>query len=244
MISKAEIKRLNALKIKKYRQINGQFVVEGPKILHEFLAAQIIPKNLYCTEKMAATFEGLKSLQPEIVSEEDLRKISSLQEPQGCLAVFKMPEPPSLPDGSSWVLAADHLQDPGNLGTLIRIADWFGIKDFVCSPDTADVYNPKVVQASMGSLSRVHVHYTALEAWLPGLSGTPVYAGTLDGENITKVRFEDRGVLLIGNEGKGIRAYLEPFITKTVTIPRLGGAESLNAGVAAGIMVALALLSR
>jgi RNA methyltransferase, TrmH family len=243
MISKSEIKRLNALKIKKYRSIYGQFVVEGPKVLNDFLSAGMMPDLVFHTQKVDPDRNFIKKIESSLISEEELVKISSLQHPQGCLAVFKMPEPKGdcLSDG--WIMMTDNIQDPGNLGTLIRIADWFGIEDFICSEDTVDCYNPKVIQASMGSLARVKMNYLPIKEWLSD-TDLPVYAGLLDGDDIRDTDFKQKGVLLIGNEGKGIRDELLPLITHKVTIPKLGGAESLNAAVAGGIMAAFALLLR
>jgi len=243
MISKSEIKRLNALKIKKYRSIHGEFVVEGPKVLNDFLSAGMMPEMLFHTEKVDPEKNFGRKVNSTLISEEELLKISSLQHPQGCLAVFKIPEPIGEITSEGWIMMTDNIQDPGNLGTLIRIADWFGIEDFICSEDTVDCYNPKVIQASMGSLARVNVRYLPIQEWLSE-TDLPVYAGLLDGDDIRNARFNEKGILLIGNEGKGIRAELLPYITHKVTIPKLGGAESLNAAVAGGIMAAFALLLR
>jgi TrmH family RNA methyltransferase len=243
MISKSEIKRLNALKIKKYRSIYGQFVVEGPKVLNDFLSAGMMPDLVFHTQKVDPDKNFIKKIESSLISEEELIKISSLQTPQGCLAIFKMPEPKGECSSEGWIMMTDNIQDPGNLGTLIRIADWFGIEDFICSEDTVDCYNPKVIQASMGSLARVNTHYLPIKEWLSETE-LPVYAGLLDGDDIRGTSFSQKGILLIGNEGKGIRDELLPFITHKVAIPKLGGAESLNAAVAGGIMAAFALLLR
>lgn len=242
MFSKSEIKRLNALKIKKYRHSEGLFVAEGPKILHDFLISGHIPEKVYHTEQHSHAFGNLPDKVAQLVTDEELRKVSSLMQPQGCLAVFRIP-PVRPVSENGWIMALDNIQDPGNMGTLIRIADWFGIRDVCCSEDTVDSYNPKVVQASMGSLARIQIHQVDLAAWLPA-SGRPVFGGMLDGEDIRKIEFPENGILLIGNEGSGIRKELLPHIHQGVMIPRLGQAESLNAGVAAGIMAAFALLSR
>lgn len=242
MLSKSEIKRLNALKIKKYRVSEGLFVAEGPKILMDFIQSGQIPESVYFTSSHAHHFDDVPDEKKSLVTEEELKKISSLMHPQGCLGVFPIPE--EKPVGKEkWLLALDNIQDPGNMGTLIRIADWFGIGDILCSEDTVDCYNPKVVQASMGSLARMRMHYLDLNKWLPE-TDRPVFAGILDGEDIRKVDFPEKGVLLIGNEGNGIRKELLKHVHHGITIPRLGKAESLNAGVAAGIMAAFALLSR
>jgi RNA methyltransferase, TrmH family len=243
MISKSEIKRLNALKIKKYRGIHRQFVVEGPKVLNDFLSTGMMPDLVFYTQRLEHESDSFKKVGARLISEDELLKISSLQHPQGCIAVFNMPDTQPPDFDNQWLMAVDNIQDPGNLGTLIRTADWFGLRDFICSEDTVDCYNPKVVQASMGSLARVQVHYMSLEQWLSEVK-IPVYAGLLEGEDIRAAAFDQKGMLLIGNEGKGVRDCLLPFITHRVMIPRLGRAESLNAAVAGGIMASFALLSR
>lgn len=242
MFSKSEIKSLNALKIKKYRQSEGLFVAEGPKILHDFLISGHLPEKVYHNGQYSDAFSRLPEMVLQLVTDDELKKVSSLMQPQGCLAVFRIPDNKPIPD-AGWIMALDNIQDPGNMGTLIRIADWFGISDIVCSEDTVDCYNPKVVQASMGSLARIQIHYQELTTWLAECE-RPVFGGMLNGEDIRKVSFPENGILLIGNEGNGIRSELLPHIQHGVTIPRLGQAESLNAGVAAGIMAAFALLSR
>jgi TrmH family RNA methyltransferase len=242
MFSKSEIKRLNALKIKKYRQSKGLFVVEGPKILQDFLKSGHLPEKVYYCRHYSNAFSTLPERVLQLVSDDELKKVSSLMQPQDCLAVFRIPESRPISD-KGWILALDCIQDPGNMGTLIRIADWFGITDIICSKDTVDCYNPKVIQASMGSLARIQIHYKELSNWLPECK-RPVFGGMLNGEDIRNISFPEDGVLLIGNEGNGIRPELLPYIQHFVTIPRLGQAESLNAGVAAGIMAAFALLSR
>jgi len=244
MLSKSDIKRVNALKIKKYRSIEGQFIAEGPKILQELIRSGFSPDLLLTTAAFQHTFSNIAEKHTRIVSDDELAKVSSLVQPQGCLGIFNIPQhQPEIPEGA-WVLATDNIQDPGNLGTLIRIADWFGIRHILCSDDTVDVYNPKVVQATMGSIAHLSIHYADLKSWLENHPQKPVYAGLLEGTDIREVDFSQAGILLIGNEGKGVRDELLPYISQAVTIPRLGQAESLNAGVAAGIIASFALLSR
>jgi TrmH family RNA methyltransferase len=237
MFSKSEIKSLNALKIKKYRHSEGLFIAEGPKILHDFLLSGHIPEKVYYTEQYNEAFKELPESVLQLVTEDELKRVSSLMQPQGCLAVFRIPQYNEIHE-SGWIMALDNIQDPGNMGTLIRIADWFGINDIVCSEDTVDCYNPKVVQATMGSLARIKIHYKELSNWLPH-SQRKVFGGVLDGVDIRQIKFPEKGILLIGNEGNGISEELLPFIHQGITIPRLGQAESLNAGVAAGIMAAM-----
>lgn len=245
MLSKSDIKRINALKIKKYRNIEGQFVAEGQKIILDLIQAGLSPEILVVTKIFESVFNDIAPHTLRIVSDEDLSKISSLKQAPGCLAVFKVPTPPKNIPINSWILATDNIQDPGNLGTLIRIADWFGIKNVLCSDDTVDAYNPKVIQATMGSIAHVHIHYYPLKEWLEQqVPQRKIYAGLLDGTDIRSVSFAEPGILLIGNEAKGISSELLPYISQAVHIPKLGDAESLNASVAAGIIASFALLSR
>ena len=171
------------------------------------------------------------------ISVTDLEKVSSLKTPQEVIALVKIPPTTTL-DGAQlrlkFSLVLDGIQDPGNMGTIIRIADWFGISNIICSDDTVDAYNPKAVQASMGSLSRINIHYTALAAVLPGLK-LPMFGALLDGENIYRTDFGNEGLVLMGNEGNGLRPEIQALISKAVTIPRIGAAESLNVAVATAL---------
>ncbi len=243
MLSKSEIKRINSLKIKKYRSIEGQFIAEGQKIIIELIQSGSEPELLVCTNEFETAFNNIAPDRIRIVSEDELSKISSLKQAPGCLGMFNIPKPAAPIPENAWILATDNIQDPGNLGTLIRIADWFGIQHILCSDDTVDAYNPKVVQATMGSIAHVHIHYHTLTEWIEHQQ-TPrkIYAGLLNGSDIRSVDFSQPGILLIGNEAKGISENLLPYITQGVLIPRLGDAESLNAGVAAGIIASFALL--
>jgi len=166
-----------------------------------------------------------------------MQKISSLKTPQEISALVKTPSWPQLNNAhlkQKFSIVLDGLQDPGNMGTIIRTADWFGIKNIICSSDTVDVYNPKVVQASMGSLSRVNVHYANLNTFLPSI-GIPVFGAVLNGGSIYKTDFGHEGLIVMGNEGNGIRPQVEALIGKAVTIPRIGNAESLNVAIAAAL---------
>jgi TrmH family RNA methyltransferase len=244
ILSKSDIKRINALKIKKYRVIEKQFVAEGQKIILDLIQIGLIPELLVTTKLQQSLFNHIDSKKLRISSDEDLQKISSLKQAPGCLAIFNIPEPTEEIPTQSWILATDDIQDPGNLGTLIRIADWFGIKYIVCSLETVDAYNSKVVQATMGSIGRVQIHYVDLEEFFRTNPERKIYAGVLEGQDIREINFTEPGILLIGNESKGIDQNLMPYVSDPVFIPKLGEAESLNAGVAAGIMVSFALLSR
>lgn len=242
-LSKSDIKKINALKIKKYRGIERQFIVEGQKNIHEFINAGYVPELLAVTTLFENVFSNVcDDHKLKLTDEDTMSKISNLTQAPGCLAVFSMAEYSEIIPKDAWVLATDNIQDPGNLGTLIRIADWFGIQHIVCSEDTVDAYNPKVVQATMGSLAHIEVHYKPLKEWLGEENDRKVYAGLLDGTDIRNVSFAEKGVLLIGNESKGVSEELLPYVSQAVFIPKLGEAESLNAGVAAGIIASFALL--
>ncbi|RYZ47501.1 MAG: RNA methyltransferase [Sphingobacteriales bacterium] len=171
------------------------------------------------------------------VSEEVLASVSGLKTPNSCLIVVPLPDEQLPAATTGWVLALESIRDPGNLGTLIRIADWFGIRQIVGTPDCVDIYNPKVVQAAMGGHLRMQFHFTELEPYLKTLS-VPILAAALDGMNMYEMQPVSSGVLIIGNESRGISPGLLRMASEKVTIPRLGGAESLNAAVAAGILCA------
>lgn len=244
MLTKSDIKKINALKIKKYRVIENQFIAEGQKIILDLIHAGLNLNLLVCTDVLKSTFDNINFHEIKIAKDEEMNKITSLKQSPGCLAIFDIPQLKENILPEEWVLATDNIQDPGNLGTLIRIADWFGIRNVLCSEDTVDAYNTKVIQATMGSIARVHIHYCSLKDWFEQHPQKMVYAGLLNGEDIRTVQFKESGVLLIGNEAKGISDELLPYISQAVFIPKLGNAESLNASVAAGIMVSFALLLR
>nr|WP_317127307.1 RNA methyltransferase [Albibacterium bauzanense] len=171
------------------------------------------------------------------ISSDELKKISALTNPQGILAVFKIPHYDLKVEDlrNKFSLALDFIQDPGNLGTIIRTADWFGMNTLICSMNTADIYNPKVIQASMGSLARIKVFYYDLKEWLPKCK-LKIYGATLDGESIYETDFGKEGIILMGNEGSGIQADLIPLISERITIPRFGRAESLNVAISSAII--------
>lgn len=195
-------------------------------------------KTVYHTpQSTSKVLKVLGNIKLEEVSAAELERISSLTTPQEVVALVQIPEvfeiqPQQL--ANQFTLVLDGIQDPGNLGTIIRTADWFGISQIICSEDTVDVYNPKVVQATMGSLSRIKVNYADLLLLLPQIK-QPVFGAMLNGENIYKTNFGKEGLILMGNEGKGIRPEIQTFISRQITIPRFGKAESLNVGIAAAI---------
>jgi len=237
MLSKNVIKDIQSLSHKKHRAETGLFIAEGPKVVNELLNA--IPeqvKAVYAVESWEKP-EGLRSpINIENISSIELEKISGLQTPNQVLAVFRQFQPMEPVAGKGICLYLDTIQDPGNFGTIIRIADWFGIKDIICSKGCADMYNSKVVQATMASIARVNVWYDEDETWLSKQSAS-ILAATLHGESIYNYKDSASGVLLIGNESKGVRPAFAEMATHQLTIPRFGEAESLNAAVATGIIL-------
>lgn len=236
MLSKNELKYIQSLCQKKQRQATGMFLAEGPKIVDELLNSHFTVNKVYATDE----WDAGKLADPSIltrVSAHELAKISGLQTPQQILAVARQYWPDAAPLLNQKItLVLDGIQDPGNLGTIIRIADWFGIQEIVCSLDTVDCYNPKVVQATMGSLLRVKIWYEALPAFL-AKQQMPILGALLSGQSVYATQVDDPSLLVIGNEAKGIREELLPLINQPISIPGKGGAESLNAGVATGILV-------
>lgn len=231
MLSKKVLKDIQSLGLKKYRDESRLFLAEGPKVVEELmLALPQAVQQVYALEGWAGGRQGV-----EIISEAELQKISALHTPNQVVAVFQQLQSRE-PAGDSFTLYLDTIQDPGNLGTIIRIADWFGVRHLVCSPGCADLYNPKVVQATMASLARVNVFLDKEESWLQK-QATPVYAASLHGQSLYSFPKIKNGVLIIGNESKGIRPSLLDLATHPVTIPRRGEAESLNAAVATGILL-------
>lgn len=245
MLPKSRVKYIQSLGHKKSRASAGEFVVEGPKVVSECIAE--VPARVSAVFATVSWLQDnrdlLRSIAAEIVTEideDDLARISHLQTPNQVLALVRQADsvgPPQTLQGFALVL--DTIQDPGNLGTLIRTADWFGIRHVVCNEGCADVYNPKVVQSSMGSILRVEVSYTDLPSWIAGLGDVPVLATVLGGEDIFGLPVMDHGLMLIGNESRGLSPELIALSTQKITIPRRGNAESLNAAVAGGIVMAV-----
>ncbi len=238
MLTKLKIKYIQSLGHKKFRDEEGVFIAEGPKLVAELL--QACPDRitgLYALPEWIGQHAHAGPAAVEVQPHE-LEKITQLATPNQVLAVVKQFDPPaSAPVRGQLVLALDTIQDPGNLGTIIRIADWFGIRQIVCSRDCADCYNPKVVQSTMGSISRVGILYTDLEKWLSGEGQPVIYAAALEGQDVNAVGHVKEGVLVIGNESKGISPQVFEKVTHRITIPRIGQAESLNAAVATGILL-------
>jgi RNA methyltransferase, TrmH family len=238
MLSKSQVSLLQSLQHKKFRKEHGLFLVEGLKSVNEFIQSAYTIETIYHTPAIAPKLLKLSHKINTIeISLTIIQKISSLKTPADVIAVVKMPDWPVLkPDSlkNKFSLVLDGLQDPGNMGTIIRTADWFGIENIICSEDTVDVYNPKVVQATMGSLSRVNVHYNDLAAVL-STADIPVYGALLDGADIYATTFGTEGLIVMGNEGNGLRPEIIKLIGKAVTIPRIGAAESLNVAIATAI---------
>ncbi|MBQ8064283.1 MAG: RNA methyltransferase [Prevotella sp.] len=230
MLTKNEIKFVRSLELKKNRRRENLFVAEGPKVVGDLLQAGFQPHSIFST----TACDGART-----VTDEELRKLSFLQHPQGILGVFEIPAERSPQDSfSGLALALDGVQDPGNVGTIIRIADWFGIEVIYCSADTADVYNPKVVQATMGSLAHVPIIYCDLQELLQRTS-CPVYGTLLDGDDIYRQELAEHAIIVMGNEGNGISPDIRRLITRRLLIPNFNTAhdtaESLNVAIATAI---------
>ena len=233
MLSKNQIKWVHSLELKKNRKKEGLFVAEGPKVVGDLLRAGYVARSIFSTTERPNA---------QLITDDELRKLSFLQHPQEVLAVFEIPHNSSLFTlNSSLSLALDGVQDPGNLGTIIRIADWFGIQTIYCSEDTADCYNPKVVQATMGSLAHVHIIYTDLEVLLQS-AHCPIYGTLLDGQNIYQQQLSNEGIIVMGNEGNGISPAIRQLVTHKLLIPNYNTAgetaESLNVAIATAITCA------
>jgi TrmH family RNA methyltransferase len=233
-LSKNKIKWIRSLHLKKNRDELGLFFVEGEKMVAEALRDfPGIIEEVYATNPLEGhSFQG----HIEMISEAELSQISTLKTPNKALAVLRKPTKRESNISAGLILVLDGVQDPGNMGTILRTADWFGIKTIVCSEDTADLYNPKVIQASMGSMFRMDVKYCALDTFLSNCS-LPIYGALLEGENVYNTAMSKNAVLVMGNEGKGIRPNIQTYINSPIHIPGFGKAESLNVAVATGILL-------
>lgn len=245
MLSKAKIKWISALALKKNRDEENVFVAEGVKLVSELLSVMKCRFLAYTDESLIPIRFARKFTEKEHITADELKKISSQKTPQGVIGVFEKPayeiNLSSLENKLS--IALDDIQDPGNLGTIIRLADWFGVKDVFCSLHTADVYNPKTIQATMGAVARVRVHYVNLAEFLKNIPAEiPVYGTLMDGENIYEQNLTSNGIIVMGNEGSGISKEIQPFISKKLLIPTFpvdaNTSESLNVGIATAITVA------
>ena len=241
-LSKNEIKHIQQLQQKKYRTEQQLFLVEGTKNVLELLQSNFKIKQVLCTDDFF-TINNLqlkeKQLAISIATEEELAKIGTFQSNNAAVAVVCMPQYKELPNAQkSWILALDQVKDPGNLGAIVRIADWYGISDIVCSLQSVDFFNPKVIAATMGSFIRVKVHYTDLTHWLSE-NKVMVFGAVLNGINVHQITFKDykNGVIVLGSESHGISSEVLPHITQKITIPRFGAAESLNVAMATAIIL-------
>ena len=242
MLSKNKIKFFNSLKLRKFRKKHNLFIAEGEKLINELLNSELKAKYIISVsskENLNETYKNTEILQADY---SDIKKISNLVNPPELIGIFNIPGNSFSIDKvrNSLNLFCDEIQNPGNLGTIIRTADWFGIKNLFCSENSADAYAPKVIQATMGAVASVKVFYVNSEDFFSEIAGEmPVFGTFLDGDNIYNSELSDKGIIVIGNEGKGISGKLEKYITKRLYIPSYNkekSSESLNAGVAAGIV--------
>ncbi len=235
MVSKNQIKLITSLQQKKFRQIHQLFIAEGVKVIQELLQSNFELEHLFVTEPI---FDSIESLQKTTISDTDLKRISCLSTPNNCLALFKIPEQKNRND-RGLVVVLDDIRDPGNLGAIIRLCDWYGVEQIVCSEQSVDVYNPKVVQATMGSIARVAVSYMDVEKYLKRANST-IFGTFMDGKNVYKENLPQEGILILGNEANGISEKLEKLVTTKLAIPRFGDlqqTESLNVATATAIFL-------
>ena len=235
MVSKNQIKLITGLQQKKYRKEHQLFIVEGVKGIEELLNSDYELEQLFVTHDLFLNVPNHKRV---LISEAELKKISALTTANDCLALFKMPPNVKISE-EGLVVALDDIRDPGNLGTIIRLCDWFGIKQIICSDQTVDVYNPKVVQATMGSISRVNVTYLNLEDYL-AKSSKEIFGTFMEGDNIYKGELPKDGIIILGNEANGISKTIEKLVTRKISIPRFGDlqqTESLNVATATAIVL-------
>jgi TrmH family RNA methyltransferase len=239
LITKTQVKYIQSLGHKKFRDTEGVFVVEGPRITGELLTVpRLRPRHIYALPEWIEQLpDGFGKSVVTPVGSVELGRLSALATPNQVVAIFEKPVFGDVEFVDGVHLVLDGIQDPGNLGTIVRLADWFGIASVVCTEDSADVFNPKAVQSTMGSIGRVPVVYSDPVTLLKKKPAAPVYATVLEGESVYSAGRVDRGVIVIGNESKGIGTQLLDLATRRVTIPRIGGAESLNAAVATGIVL-------
>ncbi len=243
MLSKALLKLIKSLEMKKFRKEYGLFVAEGGKTVCDLINLNLEVKHIIATKEWIDNHKEIKNCNICEVSEEELKRASFLRTPQGVLAVFKQPQYEidiTTPE-QELCLALDNVQDPGNLGTIIRIADWFGIENIYCSSGSADAYNPKTVQATMGAIGRVKIHYTNLKEMLSTIKNkSNIYGTFLDGENIYEKKLENRGIIVMGNEGNGISEECSKIINERLFVPNFptgrNTSESLNVSVATAII--------
>ncbi|WP_272151680.1 TrmH family RNA methyltransferase [Tenacibaculum aiptasiae] len=235
-LSKNNLKLITSLQQKKYRQRHKLFVAEGIKVVNELLNSSLELYQVFTTDDSLGFINGVDST---VISENELKKISTLKKPNKVLALFKIPEDILTGDKESFILALDNVNDPGNLGTIIRLCDWFGITELVCSKTTVDCYNQKVVQSTMGSLTRVNISYVDLPNFLSNIT-LPVYTADMDGDNVYTSELPQKAILVMGNEANGISEEISEIVKHKLTIPRFGETqqtESLNVATATAILL-------
>ncbi len=235
MLSKNQIKLITSLQQKKQRFAHQLFFAEGIKVIQELLESNYELIHLYTTQN---DFQEVSNDKKVIIDPNDLKKITALATANTCLAVFKIPNEKKIIE-SGLILALDAIRDPGNLGTILRLCDWFGINQIICSKETVDIYNPKVVQATMGSIARVNVNYIDLEPFI-AQTNLPIFGTFMDGTTIYKTNLPQEGIIIMGNEANGISPEIEKLIKNRLTIPRFGTlqkTESLNVATATAIVL-------
>lgn len=233
-LSKNQLKLITSLQQKKYRTKYSLFIAEGTKVVNEFLNSNFELDQLFCVDNLG--YEGIENI--NLVSELELKKISSLKTPNNVLGLFKIPAE-SLLKTEGLILVLDEVNDPGNLGTIVRLCDWFGVDQLVCSKNTVDCYNAKVVMASMGSLTRVSIVYTDLLPYLESVD-LPKYATLMDGDNVYKTKLPTQAILVMGNEANGISESVQKLLNHAISIPRFGEfqqTESLNVATATAVLL-------
>lgn len=240
MVSKSQLKLITSLQQKKYREKTGLFVAEGPKVIAEFLKEGLHLEAFFTSE----TQDQVGPLDPNLgtkyhlVSATELQKMSFLKTANTALAIFQIPKPKGQ-QGNGLIVALDAVRDPGNLGTIIRLCDWFDVSQLICSVDTADCFNPKVVQATMGSLARMDIQYVHLSAYLKNTS-LPIYGGVMDGESVYQSSLDAEAIIVLGNEANGISEEIQKLINHPITIPQFGlkkDTESLNVATATAVLL-------
>ncbi|MDO6745369.1 RNA methyltransferase [Tenacibaculum soleae] len=234
-LSKNNLKLITSLQQKKYRQKHKLFVAEGIKVVNELLKSSVEASHIFMTEDVVEIPENVAHT---VVTENELKKISTLKNPNKVLGLFQIPDEKEISE-NCFIVALDEINDPGNLGTIIRLCDWFGVTELICSKSTVDCYNQKVVQSTMGSLTRVNISYVDLSTFLSN-SDFPVFTADMDGDNVYKTSLPEKAVLVMGNEANGISAEISAIVNRKLTIPRFGEiqqTESLNVATATAILL-------
>lgn len=235
MLSKNQIKLINSLLQKKYRNKNNLFIAEGVKCVNEFLNSEFLLNKIFCTKDFKSE---VPSGMIQEITDLELKKISNYTNPNEVLGLFEIPKGKEIAL-DKFTLVLDGVNDPGNLGTIIRLCDWFGVEQLICSNDTVDLYNPKVIQSTMGSLSRVSIIYTDIESFI-NKTNLPIYSAMMQGENVYKTLLPKKAVLVMGNEANGVSEVISNLISNRLTIPKFGKAqltESLNVATATSILL-------